>query len=162
MATILKKLPDVIGFYMPGDRRDDWSGEITDPKTGELVKEPSMTKQSFVAECDINNIIKEFTPQGLAALSLATMTGPGFEELPDAIDYQAALEIARSAEGVFAQLPAQVRKRFDNDPQAFLAFMGDPGNQDEMISLGLARDTRPPKVLETPPAPPKGEEPPKA
>lgn len=138
MATILKKLPDVIGFYMPGDRRHDWDGLVPDPKTGELVKEPSMTKQSFVAECDINNIVREFTTHGMVTHINERAQQGAFVDLPDSIDYQEALEVARAGQVAFDQLPAQVRRRFDNDPVKFLAFLQDPANQAEAVELGLA------------------------
>jgi len=150
---VLKKLPDVIGFYLPGDRRQDYDGRVAD-KHGELVYQPSMTKQSFKDECDINNIVRDFTPQGLAALTLQTFQQGTFQDLPDSVDYQQALEIARSAEAAFAQLPAQVRARFDNSAERFLDFMQDPANQDEAIKLGLATDTRPLEPPKPPPAPP--------
>jgi len=140
---ILKKLPDVVGFYMPGDRSQDCDGTVLDPKTGEYVYQPTMTKQEFIAESDINNIVRDFTPRVMAELTLRTLQAGGFDELPDNLDYQQALEIAGSAQNTFATLPAQVRKRFDNDPGKFLQFMQDPANQDEAIKLGLATDTRP-------------------
>lgn len=149
--TILKKLPDVIGFYLPGDRRQDWDGLVPDPKTGELVKEPSMTKQSFLAECDINNIVHAFTQTGQIAHINEKAAQGAFVDLPDSIDYQEAIEIARAGETAFMALPAHVRARFDNDPARFLDFIEDPRNQEELIKMGLATDTRPPQA---PPAAP--------
>lgn len=153
MATVLKKLPDVIGFYMPGDRRDDYTGLVADPKTGELVYQPSMTKQSHLAECDINNIVRDFTQHGMVTHINEKAAQGAFLDLPDAIDYQASLEIARAGQAAFDQLPAQVRKRFDNDPAAFLDFLHDPVNRDEAIELGLVErpPPEPPKTPETPP-----------
>lgn len=163
MATILKKLPDVIGFYLPGDRSHDFDGRVLDPKTGELVYQPSMTKQSFVAECDINNIVRDFTPAVMAQLTLANLHSGRFEDLPDVVDYQESLEIARAGQQAFELLPAQVRARFNNDPAAFLDFMGDPANQDEAIELGLAVDNRPPGKAPVPASEPEPKpEPPKA
>lgn len=150
MAYILKKLPDVIGFYMPGDRRDDWTGFVLDPKTGELVKEPSMTKQSFVAECDINNIVRAFTETGQVAHVNEKAAMGAFVDLPDTVDFQQAIEIARAGETAFMALPAQMRARFGNDPAQFLDFVADPANQDELIKLGLATDTRPPPEVQKP------------
>lgn len=153
MTTILKKLPDVIGFYLPGDRRDDWTGEVLDRKTGELVKEPSMTKQSFVAECDINNIVHAFTATGQFTHVNEKAAQGAFVDLPDQSDFQEALELARAGQVAFMQLLAHLRARFENDPAQFLAFMANPENQEEMIKLGLATDTRPPPPP-LPPAPP--------
>lgn len=165
---ILKKLPDVVGFYMPGDRRDDFDGRVPDPKTGELVYQPSMTKQSFVAECDINNIVRDFTQHGMVTHINEKAQAGAFADLPDSVDYQEALEIARAGQTAFDELPAQVRKRFDNDPVKFLDFLQDPANLEETYELGLAtrpplpaQESAPPKAADQasdqvpPPAPPK-------
>lgn len=151
---IPKKLPDVVGFYLPGDRRQDHDNMVVDPKTGELVTQPSMTKQSFVAECDINNIVRDFTQHGMVTHINERAQQGAFVDLPDGLDFQAAIEIARAGEAAFMQLPAQIRRRFDNDPSAFLDFLANPNNRDEAIELGLI-DRPPPS---TPPAPPPGPE----
>jgi phage internal scaffolding protein len=49
------------------------------------------------------------------------------------------------AQNRFMELPAKVRKEFDNDPGAFLAFLENPNNYDRAIELGL---------IERQPAPP--------
>lgn len=156
---VLKKLPDVIGFYLPGDRRQDCDNRAPDPKTGELVLQPSMTKQSFVAECDINNIVRDFTPQMMAQLTLANLESGRYQDLPAETDYQAMIETTRRVQQDFESLPAKIRARFNNDPAKFLEFFNDPANQDEAIKLGLAVDTRP-RSEEPPPAPPPTKEPP--
>lgn len=151
---VLETLPEVIGWYMPGDRSSDCDNLEQDPKTGELTPMPSMTKQSFVKECDINNIVREFTQTGMVEHINAKAKLGAFVDLPDTVDYQQALEIARQGQEAFDLLPAQVRARFSNDPARFLDFIADPMNQDEVIALGLATDTRPPRP-EAPPSPPE-------
>lgn len=150
---IPKKLPEVIGFYQPGDRRDDQDNLVVDRKTGELVPDPSMTKQAFMAECDINNIVRDFTPQAMAELTLLNLQSGKYQDLPDQADYQLYLEQCRAAQAAFDSLPAKLRARFDNDPAKFLEFFNDPANQEEAVKLGLATDTRPPPPP-PPPAPP--------
>lgn len=128
------------GFFHP-HAPCNWDGLVPDPKTGELVKELSMTKQSFKEECDINNIIKEF---GVTGIARHIRENEGlFIDLPDALDFQESLNLVAKAQEAFAALPAQVRARFQNDAQAFLEFTADPSNQEEMIKLGLAKDLRP-------------------
>lgn len=153
----------VVGWFQP-HAPYNWDGLVPDPKTGELVKEPSMTKQSFVAECDINNIVRDFTQTGQIAHINEKAAQGAYVDLPDTMDFQHGLELVRQAQASFDSLPAQVRARFANNPAEFLAFMGDPANQEEMIKLGLASDTRPPQPPEPPPeTPPKGPQtPPKA
>lgn len=153
---ILKKLPDVIGFYLPGDRRDDWTGHIVNLKTGELVKEPSMTKQSFKDECDINNIVAKYEATGiLDHVNQAAARGV-YEDLPSGLDLQAGLNIIAQAEEAFMALPAAARAEFKNDPVLFVEAFNNPteANQELFIKLGLATDTRPPKAPAAPPAPP--------
>lgn len=140
-----EKIPTYVGWYQP-HRSVDWTGEVLDLKTGELVKEPSMTKQSFKDECDINNIVKAFQVTGIIAHINEKAAQGAYIDLPSALDYQESLNIALAAQASFDTLPASVRSRFDNDPAQFLEFMADPQNQDEMITLGLAKDTRPTEV----------------
>lgn len=149
-------------FYYPHDRSDTWwTGELEDPQTGEIYSPPSMTKQSFLAECDINNIIKQFKVTGMIQHMSAQASKGAYLDLPPPTDFQEALNTVLAAEDSFATLPSKIRARFDNDPQEFLVFMADPANQDEIISLGLGTDTRPPppnpgSSQEAPPSPPEG------
>lgn len=103
----------------------------------------SATKQSFVEECDINNILREYSKTGQFN-HMAQMQREGvYAELPDEMDFQQAMNIVVQSEAAFASLPSKVRNRFHNNPAEFLEFMADPENQDEAIRLGLAVDTRP-------------------
>lgn len=148
-------VPDVVGWYQP-HIAVDWDGLVPDPKTGELVKEPSMTKQSFKEECDINNIVKRFEATGIIDHLNNRAREGMYVDLPDALDFQASLNLVAQAEAAFNSLSADLRARFDNNPEAFLAFTGDPANQEEMIALGLAVDTRPPpKPPQEAPKPPE-------
>lgn len=141
----IKKLPDVIGFYQPGDRRDDYTGQVTDRFTGEVSTPPSMTKQEFLAECDINNILKEFLPPARFN-QIAGLAAEGvFSDLPQSMDFQEAMHLQMQADHVFSLLPARTRERFANSPAEFLAFFENPANREEAKALGL---------LQEPPTPP--------
>lgn len=139
----MAKSDDIIGWFLPRHHPVHWTGEVVDPKTGELVKEPSMTKQSFVAECDINNIIKEFSVTGMTRH--VTERQALYADLPDTVDFQMSLQIVAEAAAAFDALPSKIRARFNNDPAAFLEFLHDEKNRDEAMELGL---------LEQPPADP--------
>lgn len=127
-----------LDFYRPHERKP-WFG--IDPKTGEIL--PSMTKQSEMDACDIHNVLKQYSPAGLQQLISENQARGQYAELPDEIDYQAALNTVLVAEQSFATLPAKIRERFNNDPAQLLAFMANPNNQDEAIKLGLSTDLRP-------------------
>lgn len=138
-----------LGFYRP-HKRVQFTGELVNPVTGEVTRPPSMTKQSFVEECDINNILREYSASGQLRHISARAEQGMYADLPDQADFQTALNIVLEGQTAFASLPSKVRNRFNNDPAQFLEFMADPANQDEAIRLGLATDNRPPA---SPPAP---------
>lgn len=127
-------------FYRP-HRRIVENG--SHPDTGEIM--PSMTKQSFKAECDINNIIKQFSQTGIVTHISDRASKGQYADLPDSADFQEALNIVGAANESFMSLPSKVRDRFGNNPELFLQFLHDPKNEDEARALGLLQ----PKI--TPP-----------
>lgn len=137
-------------FYRP-HRRVSFSGELVCPHTGTVTMPPSMTKQEFVQECDINTIMKQYSRTGMLSHVSAKAAQGGYQDLPDELDFQAAMNTALAGQQAFASLPAKLRARFDNDPAAFLGFLADPANQEEAIALGLA-------VKRPPSAPPEPKE----
>lgn len=156
MAKSDEKQLDVIGWFQP-HVRPQWTGEILDLKTGELVKEPSMTKQSFKDECDINNIVRRFEATGVIDhLNRAAEAGH-YTDLPGGLDLQEAYRQIHQAEAAFMALPANVRAEFDNDPVQFVEAFTNPSKeqQERFVELGLAsavQKAAPPP--EAPPAPP--------
>lgn len=110
-----------------------------------LCDEPSMTKQADADSCDINKIMARYEKTGVLQ---HVALNPGFYADVSAVpDYQAALAIVESADSLFASLPASIRGRFDNDPAAYLAFVSDPANRDEMEKLGLLKPVEPKPVV---------------
>jgi len=133
--------------YRPHNRVRE-AGLVLDRKTGELVALPSMTKQEFKRECDINNIVKHFSTHGMVNHINAKAAQGAYQDLPDSMDFQESLHTIKAAETAFMTLPAKVRDRFGQDPAQFLAFMADPENIDEIRKLGLAQapEVAPPPV----------------
>lgn len=136
-------IPKKIGFFRPHKKVTQDNLEL-DPKSGELKPIPSMARQEFVAQCDINNILKQFKKTGIIQHISANANAGRYEDLPDPLDYQESLHIIMDAEASFASLPSKVRSRFENDPTKFLEFMSDPKNAEEMYELGLATRPAPP------------------
>jgi len=93
-------------------------------------------KQSFKAECDINNIMRKYQAQGV--LPSLILQDPKYGDFSNVPDYQEALNLVLKAQAQFGGLSAEVRDRFGSDPSRFLAFCENPANQEELISMGLA------------------------
>lgn len=146
-------------FYRP-HARVRYTGELVNSRTGEIFTPPRRVKQSFVDECDINNILKQYKATGQLKHISANAASGAYLDLPDDMDFQQGLQIVQDGQRAFATLPAKTRDRFGNDPAQFLAFMADSRNQDEAIALGLATKRATdaptePQAASTPPAPPK-------
>lgn len=100
----------------------------------------SRTKQSFKAECDINNIMAKYQKTGSLAHAQQHQGEYGFAS---AVSFHEAMNIVTQAEQMFASLPSTLRNRFSNDPGAYLDFVQNPDNEDEMRELGLLVDREP-------------------
>lgn len=132
-------------LYRPHSRVT-FKNELLDLATGEVTYPPSMTKQSFAAECDINNILKQYKTSGMLAHVNAKAAQGQYLDLPAEVDFQTALNTVMRAEDAFASLPSKLRTRFGNDPAEFLVFCADPANAEEMRTLGLANPLPPPPL----------------
>jgi len=140
-------------FYRP-HARVITPNEVVDEGTGEVSSPPSMTKQSFLAECDINNIMKQFQKTGMLSHVSAKAQSGIYADLPDEVDFQTAMNTVMAGEDAFASLPSKLRTRFGNDPAEFLAFVSDPANAEELVELGLAtKPAPPPPTFPSPPPP---------
>lgn len=104
-------------------------------RKGIVFPDDGRTKQAMRAECDVNAIIKRYFKTGILD-HLAKRKG-SFGDF-EAMDYHTALNQVIQARDLFMSLPADLRKRFDNDPGAYLEFVLDPANADELVELGLA------------------------
>lgn len=123
------------------------------------------TQQQFRDQCDINNIMKKYKLADLkrATIELAERWGRDLASVPD---FHTAMNTVAKATEAFASMPADIRKRCNNDPAEFLDFVRDPKNESEFIRFGVVVPVAAPKapepvlvrVLEpaTPPAVPPG------
>ena len=96
----------------------------------------SLTHQEFREESDINTIIERFGIGENPVDAQKWVTNVDIEEAPS--DYMGVMNQLILARDQFMSLPAKVRARFDNEPGAFVDFVSDPGNAQEMVALGLA------------------------
>lgn len=98
---------------------------------------PSLTRQAFKDECDVNNVVQRWLKTGVVD-HVRSSSNQQFLDCTQVNDYHNALNVVINAENAFNELSAHVRERFDNDPAKYLAFMSDAANTEEAIKLGLA------------------------
>ena len=119
-----------------------------------IFSKPSLAKQSFRDECDINNILRKFNVTG--ELPVGSVQ-PQYGDFSGITDYQSALNAVMAAQDSFLALPAKIRARFDNDAALFVDFASDEANKDEMKALGLLRQETAQAVVSSPSEPVSGE-----
>lgn len=103
---------------------------------------PSLTRQEFADECDVNALMARYEKTGQMIPSRA-VGPPQYLDLTDVPDLHAAMNIMRDAEAAFMRLPAVVRREFENDVTQFVEFAEDPENLDQMREWGLAKPAEP-------------------
>lgn len=106
-------------------------------------KNPSLTKQSFKDECDVNRIVARFQATGQI---------PNVNELPPQyldvteMDFQSHQNFIAEANSMFNEMPSALRSRFENSPAKFLDFCSQPKNRPEMAEMGLLRPIADPVI----------------
>jgi len=118
--------------------------------TGIDNKEPSLTRQEFSDECDINVIMANYEKTGV--VSHYSPREPVYLDLTVVPNFRDAMDMLIEADKAFMSLPAKVRKEFDNDARKFVEFAQDPANLDKMREYGLAPPKEEPEVAKPPPA----------
>lgn len=137
-AACLPILPNLTSFRPPPHLRRRVQTSIGD--------QPSMTRQEFKDDCDINRIMAKFQITG--ALAHFARFSPEYFDAT-ANDFQEAQNLVLRARSMFEALPSAIRKECAT-PEGFLTFVQDPANADRLRELGL-REAPPPTT--TAPAP---------
>lgn len=104
--------------------------------------ERGMTKQSFKAECDINNIVNKYASTGV--LTHVNEGTPSYGDFSP-VDFLDSMNLVISAQAAFDGLPSSLRRRFGNDPYELLSFLANDENREEAIKLGLIASPEPSK-----------------
>lgn len=108
---------------------------------------PSLTRQEYAAECDINALMARYEQHGQWPLMPADHVPQYFDFTSMPGSLQDALNMMMNAETAFMSLPASVRKEFDNNAVRFVEFAEDRANLDQLREWGLAA----PEKVEDPP-----------
>lgn len=106
-------------------------------RVGLRFPKPSLAKQSFRDECNINLIMRKYEKDGLIK-HLNNHEGRYEDYIPHD-GYHNALNQILEAETMFNKIPSKIRAVFQNDAEKFLEFVQNPENTDEMVEMGLAR-----------------------
>lgn len=102
------------------------------------------TQQHHKDRCNVNNIV-ERAKRG--QLPIFNNKVPIYLDMYNVPNYKDAFDIVIEARNKFNQLPAALRKRFQNNPIMLLDFLSDENNRQEAIELGLVPEPKKPVRL---------------
>lgn len=108
-------------------------------KQSVVFEEPTLTKQSFKEQCDVNNILKKYLKTGV--IEHAAHFKGDYGDFTTSLDYRSSLDALAAAEASFEALPSKVRKHFGNDPINLLRAVEDPSRKEELQKLGLLKSS---------------------
>lgn len=106
----------------------------------------SRTQQHHKDQVDANLIVKKYGGYHMMPDPKLGM----YADLTKVSDYHTSLLEIQKAQAAFDALPSNLRTRFNNDPAQLLAFIQDPKNKAEGVTLGLFE---PPKNTDSNPNP---------
>lgn len=99
---------------------------------------PSMTKQEFAEESDINNIMAQYKRTNV--ISHVNRYEGKYDDVTGAVDFHTAQNVLIAADAMFMSLPSTIREKFGNDPGAFLEFATKDENREAMGKMGLLKE----------------------
>lgn len=124
-----------------------YDADVVSHASGLKCEDESLTVQADKDSCDINVIMKNYTP---GALIPQIIRPPIQGEYLNIKTMQEAMDLLNKGNKSFMTLSSKDRARFEYDPAKFVDFCSDPENLPELRRMGLAPEP-PPEPL--PPAP---------
>jgi hypothetical protein len=92
----------------------------------------SMTVQSMSEDADLNVLMKRY---GITGKFPENPRIPQYGDFTHVTDFRGAIEAARDAMDKFMEFPAELRQRFDNNPQFMLDYMQAGGSAEGLKEL---------------------------
>lgn len=89
------------------------------------------TKQCHADECDINKIMARFEKTG--TISHLAKYEPVYGDFSDYDFGEQTRQLTKGRE-IFDALPGEIRREFNQNPQAFFDFVNDPANKDDLLA----------------------------
>ena len=96
-----------------------------------------MTEQSHKAACDINNIMARYVKTG--TLDHVRKYEPVYADVSPG-EYHDAMNVIADTKTMFEELPSQLRRQFQNDPEEFLRFCAtEEGAGEKLAAMAEAQ-----------------------
>lgn len=98
---------------------------------------PSMTKQEFKNDVNMNSIMKRYRSTGILPVSNAKAV---FGDFSKVYDYQTAVQKVMEIDEEFLKLPSHVRERYGNNPDMFMQAISNHQGLQALINEGIIKE----------------------
>lgn len=105
------------------------------PRVQLTCNSTARTQQHMRDECDVNQIMKKWRRTG--ELTHLNPTTGVYGNFASGGDYLEAINQIEEANEQFGRLDAEVRSRFNNNPNELLEFVMDDANREEAMTIGI-------------------------
>jgi phage internal scaffolding protein len=123
----------------------NYDTKVVSITTGLSCPEPTLAKQEFRDECDINRIMMQYARTG----ELPQVSGAVYGDFNSTQTYHDMQNTLIEAQKAFKTLPASIRATFNNDPAEVIDFLNNPANRDQAVKLGLINGQITAEVLDS-------------
>lgn len=141
-------------YKEPYNLSDELEGEAA---SATINEEPTKTEQHHKDDVDINVMMERLGVTNKDDIPVVPIDMVNTYDFTEVVDLQEALNRINRAKELFAQMPARIRSRFDNDPAKMYDYLGNEENHEEAIRLGILKNEPPPtapSAQKTPPGDP--------
>jgi len=134
---------------------DEGADKVNRVATDVENDEPTKTQQQFKDEVDLNVMMKRMGVTG-KDMPAAPQDPRFYGDFTSTFDFRDSLDKTREAADRFNALPAEIRRKFDNNPLYLHDWIMDTTNHEQAVELGLLkkRTPEPPPPVTAPPAVP--------
>lgn len=95
--------------------------------------EDGRTKQAFKDQADINKILAK--AQRTGSIAHLVKHGAHYGDFSDITDLLDAYEKLKRGQKIFDELPAEVKREFNQNPGEFFQFVNNPANADRLTEV---------------------------
>lgn len=132
--------------FVPVGKRGSLSGcsqFMRRSRVGFATEGPSLTKQSFAADTDVNAIMKKYLSQG--TIPVFNEATPRYGDFTSGVDFQETMNAVKNAQEIFLALPIEVQVYCDHDPAKLLdlVYSTDPEARKVAERLKLVEAPKP-------------------
>jgi len=115
----------------------EYDAKAASDESAYVEKMDSLTIQSMAEDADINIILARF---GVTGKMPENPNLPRYGDFSEITSYQDAMNACMKAGNDFLTLPAEIRAKFDNNPEKLIQFVENPANYEAGLAMKLFKE----------------------